>query len=267
MTYILKMKGIPNLGNTCYFSSAIQCLLQIPSVVNYFILKRYSGDCEFTLALQHVSHEIWISKDENININLFQNIFKIFINKFSQFKNSNQHDVQEAFICILDILDNSTNLIKGNFYSKIKKEIIFPNGKSESLEDMIVHFLYPDQTHQTIQDAIAHNEKWATISDYEDDKGKKHHVATTRTAIATAPKVLIFSLGYRHKIKLTEHLEVAGKRYSYISSAIHMGNDHHGHYVSVGRHKGKWYLKDDLSITEIEQPLENFHYLVVYYQN
>lgn len=267
MTIIYSMKGIPNLGNTCYFSSAIQCLLSIPIVANYFILDRYQGDDEFTLELQNISKEIWTNKNENINLKLFQNIFKIFINKFSQFKNSDQHDVQEAFICILDILDNSTNLIKEKFYSKIKKEIIFPNGKSESSEDMIVHFLYPDQTHETIKDVIAQNEQWSTISGYEDDTGKTHNVATTRTFIATAPKILVFSLGYRHNIKLTEHLDVAGERYSYISSAIHVGNERGGHYVSVGRHKGMWYLKDDLSITEIEQPLENFHYLVIYYMN
>ena len=261
------MKGIPNLGNTCYFSSAVQCILQVPIVANYFILGHYTGDCDFTQEFQNIAKEIWTSKDENININIFKNIFIIFVNKYSQFKNSNQHDVQEAFICILDILDKSTDLIKTNFYSKIKKEIIFPNGKSESLDDMIVHFIYPDQSHETIEDVIAHNEKWSTVSGYTDDTGKTHHVATTRTTISTAPKVLVFSLGYRHKIKLTDHLEVAGVRYSYISSAVHMGNDHHGHYVSVGRHRGKWYLKDDLCISEIEQSLDNFHYLIIYYIN
>jgi ubiquitin C-terminal hydrolase len=267
MTIFYKMKGIPNMGNTCYFASAVQCMLQVPLVANYFILGQYTGGCDFTLEFQNVAKEIWTSKDVNINIYIFKNIYNIFINKFTQFKNSNQHDVQEAFICIVDILDSSTKIIKSNFYSKLKKEIIFPTGKSESFEDMIVHFLYPDKSHETIRDTIAHNEKWSTISGYEDDTGKTHHVATTRTAIVTAPKVLVFSLGYRHKIKLTEHIDVAGKRYSYISSAVHMGNDHHGHYVSVGRHRGKWYLKDDLSISEIEQPLDNFHYLVIYYMN
>jgi ubiquitin C-terminal hydrolase len=260
------MKGLPNLGNTCYFSCAIQCLLQIPVVANYFIRKKYTGDCEFTLLLQDISHDIWIDKNNNININKFINLYKIFINKFNQFKNSNQHDVQETFICILDILDTSTTVIKNNFYSKVKKEIIHPNGKTESFEDTTVHFVYPTEKIRNIKDMMKANEDWSTLTGYTDDDGNTYNVAVTRTVISSAPKILIFSTGYRSKIELTPDIESFGATYKYISSAVHIGDTRGGHYVSVGRHKGRWYLKDDLTISEIETPLDNFHYLIIYYK-
>jgi len=40
-----------------------------------------------------------------------------------------------------------------------------------------------------------------------------------------------------------------------------------GHYGSFGKHKGKWYLKDDESVREVEFPYNGeCHYLAIYYR-
>jgi pimeloyl-ACP methyl ester carboxylesterase len=59
------MTGIPNFGNTCYFNSALQCLLQIPQLSNYFITADdYTGPCEITREYQKVVRSAWTSKTD-----------------------------------------------------------------------------------------------------------------------------------------------------------------------------------------------------------
>lgn len=259
------MKGSPNLGNTCYFNSAIQCLLQVPVFSNHLILKGYHGECEFTRELSHVTKDLWVDKSSKVTN--FQKLLQLFQNNCSQFKNFFQHDVQEAFIYILDIVEKSIpHLVKENFYMKVKKEVTYPGGKSETFEEMLVNFLYPKPEHETIKDVIDDMYKWSTIRDYEDDHGNKHLIAGTRTIFETFPKVLVFSLGCKHFMTLTETLELQDVTYKLISTAVHIGNEHKGHYVSFGRHKGKWYLKDDDVITEHDIPLKAAHYLILYYR-
>ena len=42
------MKGIYNEGNTCYFASALQCLMQTPCLTNYILKNPYGGPREIT---------------------------------------------------------------------------------------------------------------------------------------------------------------------------------------------------------------------------
>lgn len=62
------MKGFENFGNTCYFNTAIQCLLHIPVLTNYFIKNPYDGDCSFTNEYSKVVHGYWLMGESQLSV-------------------------------------------------------------------------------------------------------------------------------------------------------------------------------------------------------
>jgi len=62
------MKGLPNYGNTCYFNSALQCLLQIPQLSNYMILNTFQCEQEFTIEYQKIVKTFWLTPTTSLNV-------------------------------------------------------------------------------------------------------------------------------------------------------------------------------------------------------
>jgi ubiquitin C-terminal hydrolase len=126
--------------------------------------------------------------------------------------------------------------------------------------------LYP-RPGEDIQQVMTRTQEWGTVEGYEDDSGKRWNVAATRTAIKGTPKMLVFSMGVRNRMDVLPHLEINGARYSLITTAVHVGVQAGGHYGSFGKHKGKWYLKDDEDVKQVDFPYKGeCHYLVIYYK-
>jgi len=48
------MHGFTNIGNTCYFNSAIQCFLHIHDISSHILRNKYEGDCLFTKIYEHL---------------------------------------------------------------------------------------------------------------------------------------------------------------------------------------------------------------------
>ena len=69
------MKGLINNGNTCYFNTAVQCLLYIPVLSNYFLKCAYVGECEFTQLYSHLVAIYWKNGKEMINATQFLHVF------------------------------------------------------------------------------------------------------------------------------------------------------------------------------------------------
>ena len=286
------MRGLLNLGNTCYFNSALQCLLQVPQLSNFLVLKEYSGTCEFTKEYQNIVRKIWLSKQEKNNFENPKKLLKLFKQKFKNFDNSSQHDCQEAFIYILEILENSLSpfkkinypfesekhsLIKDLFYGKTFQETICKNEKTSSVEDSIVHMLTPNKSLNFLE-ILKEHQKWNVLEDFVDTKGVKHHVATTRTMFWYTPSILVFSINMytgKRRINLVDEFdssefvhpdsEYKNIKYKLFATCKHQGSVGSGHYVSYVKHRDKWYLKDDETCNEIENfPFSDYHYLILY---
>ena len=75
------MKGLTNYGNTCYFNAALQCILQVPQLSNYMILKNFDHKDELVLEYQKIVKNFWTSPESSINILKF---LKLFISKFKR---------------------------------------------------------------------------------------------------------------------------------------------------------------------------------------
>lgn len=254
------MKGFRNSGNTCYFNVSLQCLFHIPCLSNYFIEHGYDGPCQFTKLYAHTTRLFWRTSDIQVmDVTLLRSLFQ---EKFPRFVDDEQHDIQETILCIIDILEKSVPIIKQWFYGKKIQQTIWPGGKSERSEVFSMHIMCARTTsmEQMLQDSV----KWNPITDYVDDDGKIHHIATTRCVFSELPKVLIVSFDKKSLVDVSDKIFMNTFEYSLVASGIHMGVQHGGHYVAFTKHKGKWYYKNDEHVTEQALPIRTGHYVLVY---
>ena len=160
------MRGFSNIGNTCYFNTALQCLLHVPILSNYLIRNPYKGDCEFTQIYNELTHIYW-TKGEKTPLNLDLLLFA-FQRKFPRFKTDEQHDVQEAILCIIDILEQYQPIVKEWFYGKKVQETIWPTGKSLNEEDFSIHLM--TSRGSDIGKMLQESTNWNTIENFEDTR-------------------------------------------------------------------------------------------------
>ena len=253
------MKGFDNRGNTCYFNTAIQCLLYIPVLSNFFLRYPYDGDCAFTTEYSNLIKSYWTKGRDSIDINTLIGHFR---EKFPRFGSNEQHDVQEAIMCIIDILETSRPEIKPWFYGKKTQETIWPGGKTSNEEDFGVHLITSDGT--DMEKMLLKSTDWNTIENFEDEHGKVHHVATTRMLFSKLPQVLMISFDRKSHIKIIENLLIDKYEYNLVSSALHVGRQHTGHYVSFVKLRNKWHLIDDETIKRHDLPEQGGFYFMVY---
>lgn len=253
------MKGLANHGNTCYFSTALQCLLHIPALTNHFIDKPYEGASAFTVTYSSIVRVYWSKSEQEVDVGT---LIKHFREEFPRFRSREQHDVQETVLCIIDILERVRPEIKQWFYGKKIQETIWPGGKSSNEEDFSIHLI--TSRGKDMGEMLSKSTEWNTLENFEDTRGKVHHVAITRMLFSKLPKVLMISFDTKSHVQIIENIIIDKHEYNLIASAVHVGNQNDGHYVSLIKRKDKWFLIDDDSIKECELPEETGYYFMVY---
>lgn len=254
------MRGFLNLGNTCYFNTALQCLLHIPVLSNYFIQRGYEGSCDFTKMYSTLVQFYWTSEQKGI-VNP-QALLHHFCKHFPRFENREPHDVQEAILCIIDILERACPEIKPWFYGKKVQETIWPGGKSTTTEDFSIHIV--TAKHEDLGEMLRKSADWNVIENYEDTEGKVHNIATSRMLFSKLPQVLMISFDKKSYVEVIEKILIDKYEYNLIASAVHIGIQRDGHYVSYVRHGDKWYYINDDFTTETSLPMRDGHYVLVY---
>lgn len=254
------MRGFLNLGNTCYFNAALQCLLHIPVLTNYFLQRGYYGDCEFTKLYVALIHYYWIVQDKGVaNV---KPLTQKFYDHFPRFKNRDPHDVQEAILCIIDILERACPEIKQWFYGKKTQETIWPGGKSSTEEDFSIHIVTANGN--DLGQMLKKSADWNVIENFEDTDGKVHNIATTRMVFSKLPQVLMISFDRKSHINVIDKILIDKYEYNLIASAVHIGIQQGGHYVSYLRHGDRWYYINDDFVDEVNIPRSASHYVLVY---
>jgi len=253
------MKGFDNIGNTCYFNTALQCLLHIPVMSNHFMRNPYRGDCPFTRLYSQLVKTYWTRGQETVDV---KPLLTEFQKEFPRFIIRQQHDVQEAIMCIIDIIERAEPMVKQWFYGKKTQETIWPGGKSSNEEDFSIHLITSDG--MDMGKMLAKSTDWNTLENFEDTDGKVHHVATTRMVFSKLSQILMISFDRKSHIKIIETIHIGGAEYDLIASAVHVRNQNDGHYMSFVKRRNKWFLLNDESTEEHELPLEAGHYFMVY---
>ena len=109
----MSLSGLVNLGNTCYFNSALQCLIHTDALTGYFLSRDYSKDINTTelkgngavIANNYYNLVKGLTEEQCI---VRPSSFKRIIDILSvRFRGSRQHDSHECLIFILDFLHSS----------------------------------------------------------------------------------------------------------------------------------------------------------------
>ncbi|KAK9289719.1 hypothetical protein L1049_007878 [Liquidambar formosana] len=114
----LGLRGLQNLGNTCFMNSAIQCVVHTPKLVDYF-LGDYGKEInyenplgmkgELALAFGDLLRKLWAPGAMPVA----PRVFKLKLASFApQFSGFNQHDSQEFLAFLLDGLHEDLNRVK-----------------------------------------------------------------------------------------------------------------------------------------------------------
>lgn len=248
------MHGFQNNGNTCYFNSAIQCLLHVKKLSKTILENTKESDCAFTVAYRELVR-LYFGEKNMMKIDILP-LLRHFHEKFPQFKVMRPHDAQEALFCVMDILDPYIKNITGG---EREQHTVWPGGKKITKEPFSMLLLHGENG-KSVDELIKKSEEWHTLTDYVDDDNKTHHVAATRMGIARFPPVLFVSFDKKVRVTAGDVLD----KYEVIGGILHVGNQYGGHYMSMILHEGKWILQDDTNLIQVDFPETHDHHVLMY---
>ena len=257
------MHGFNNLGNTCYFNSAIQVLLHIREISSHILDNTYKGECNFTKSYEKLVR-LYFSTHETKVFTLGP-ILEEFIKIFPRFKIGMPHDTQDTIFCLIDILEKGYPRIKELVYGETKQITISPVSKNVTKIPFCVYILNVTREVKNINTMINESSKWNVIEDYVDDNGKKHHVATTRNVFSKYPQIFIVSFDKKSYVEINEELKIGDNVYELQSTIIHKGIQYGGHYMSTKKLNKDWFIQDDDNLGKLHNfPKEDNHFVLVY---
>jgi ubiquitin C-terminal hydrolase len=131
------MRGLKNLGNTCYFNAAVQCLAHVPTLAQHLLLNDYTGLCSITFEYQKVLRKLLL---KGINGPVDPNeLLDAFRERFPEFEERKQHDSQEVVLKLMDVFEKSIGLkvFNGRENGQPMTSLLVPVLEPCSLGDLI----------------------------------------------------------------------------------------------------------------------------------
>lgn len=131
--------GLTNLGNTCFFNSALQCILHSHILIDYMRSGRYKSDlapknplgtkCQLVNSFSALINQIYVQKS---TIAAPKDILSILAYYAPHFSGFSQQDAHELLIFLLDLLHEDMNRAKQNY---VKPQIASSSSNSKITSD------------------------------------------------------------------------------------------------------------------------------------
>ena len=246
------MRGLVNLGNTCYFNTAVQCLAHVPPLSKFlFEADPYDGPCDVTREYQRVARQLFLK--DGVGPVDPSALLAAFRTRFPAFTGGSQHDAQEVIVLLIDVFEKSIGqkLIRSIFNGKECQETVYPGGVSKKDSEFVTLILGPTGP-TSLGQLLEARLKHVGIEGYVDDDGRRHHVAAVRTVVTEWPRVfgVTFAM-YDQKFQIEIPQELEGRKL--FAAVLHHGIQWGGHYALLVRRFDKWFIKDDDTVTEINE--------------
>lgn len=232
-------------------------MLRIHELSEYILRKPYEGDCTFSTKYCELV-KIYFQNEKCLNIDIAP-LLKTFQEKFPRFKARQPHDTQDALFCIIDILEVTYPYLKDLVYGEKEQRTICPSGSTSEKVPFSMLLLHGENG-KKMSELVGTSEKWDTLTDYVDDAGVKHRVATTRSSIIRYPHILFVSFDSKVRVAADTLFD----KYDVCGSIIHIGNSSGGHYMSMIKLGDAWYIQDDEKILRIDFPVFHDHHVLMY---
>ena len=127
------MRGLKNIGNTCYFNVAVQCLAHVPPLAQHLMLREYTGQCAITCEYQKVLRQLFLrGVTEPADPS---DLLDAFRERFPRFVTGTQHDAQEVILILIDIFEISIGLKVFSPLPTLILPVLEPCSLADLLED------------------------------------------------------------------------------------------------------------------------------------
>lgn len=113
------MKGLPNLGDTCYFNAALQCLVFSPNTSNYMLRGCETSDVNnkrklasaLATSFADFTRQYWLNGAVG-DVADASHVFAAFTKACKGFPPGQQHDAHEALVHLLDKMHEGLSRMK-----------------------------------------------------------------------------------------------------------------------------------------------------------
>ena len=244
------MSGLPNLGNTCYINSILQCLRYQRHFVNSIKDYDHSKD---DLFYKHFIDLMFLDYDKTILQSFITKLAKMENSPFQLFRQSDAH---ELYLFLMDNFYEThklNNPFKGQYESTITCSLC--NNESKTKQDFMS--LSVSLVSEDVQECIQEFEKEETLQGIECENCNQRSDATKKINIVQYPKTLVVHLKrFTNQLKKAEENISLNDVSPYTLSATcnHSGTVSFGHYTAtVKKSNGGWLFCNDNFIKEINQ--------------
>jgi ubiquitin C-terminal hydrolase len=294
----MKLITFPNLGNTCYINSVLQCFIYNPFFRKY---------CDMPDLKKIIIESDLIKNNENLNVTYNLTTFvNAFFHKKTTFKRFEQNDAHEFLTTFLDILlteihgrmdtvelnnNEWNNFVKNNnfspfineYHGQSKLSITCQNCKqvSSTFDSFNTINLIPERS-KSVSDLLIDYFGNILHADpanlYFCEKCNSKQISIHKQSINILPKTLIIVLKrytasgtkIKSEIILDKSIKIKDKsikKYNLKCIVNHQGNLFNGHYNSNVLINQEWYQFDDENVTIIKEfNYSNPNAYILFYQ-
>lgn len=263
------MKGLNNLGNTCYLNSGLQMLMQNEDLCN--MIRAFKDKSEILNKLSNFINEYHDGKQNSLSPTIVKELAS---DRNSIFTGFQQQDSSEFIVFLLDFINTEVNKVCSakNLIDKIfeleittstKCKVLSCLTKSNNIEKSTILMLNVNSNCSTLDDCYNFSKQRVKLEGdekYYCEKCEKKRIASQRKDITKWPKNLIVWIRRYQQIgnrlsKYTQQIQVPVEwrnNYKLRGVVFHSGSLYGGHYVYAGLNDNEWYLFNDSSVSKLD---------------
>lgn len=275
------IKGLNNMGNTCYLNAGLQMLIQNK---DFCQIISESTDQEIMLLSKFIKDYY----NKNNNNSLSPEIVKnIVVKRNNMFRGFSQEDSSEFIIFFIDYINSKTNnqinkLFKIKSKQTIKCKVKSCLTLSNSFDENNYLILPINPEHATLDDCYREykiHEKLEDKEMYFCDNCKEKRIASRKVEIIDWSTHLIIILKrYNNNLKkIDKSIDIPllwRRGYELKGAVIQSGSLNGGHYIYVGKTieedgSTNWKLCDDGNIYKIDESRAQLYFnraIILYYK-